>query len=219
MTVFVEAVRNSVYAIDDRFGADTAKGEIVIQLSGLSGSRDIEIDINDNGIGSDARRYEAFCQVDTDFKRAKGVGRLFWLGAFRQILAESVHPSRHDDLASIVRRAAIFRYLPGDVSPAATSVATILRGSAPGDPWRVCKSSFDQCSHTFRPAQTAGVGPALNLVNQFVRRAKGQHRIFPRGGPPDFGTGIAFRSLAPHGFHSDLHRNWVVPKVISVNDL
>jgi hypothetical protein len=89
-----EAVSNSVYAIEDRPGIDVQKGRIVIRVTSLSDPSDIEIVVSDDGIGLDAERYDAFCEIDTDFKRAKGgkgVGRLFWLDAFEEIVVESVY--------------------------------------------------------------------------------------------------------------------------------
>ncbi|WP_187435386.1 sensor histidine kinase [Bradyrhizobium cytisi] len=91
-----EAVSNSIYAIEDLLGANVAKGKISIRVKSLSDSDKIEIVVTDTGIGLDAKRYEAFCEIDTDFKRAKGgkgVGRLFWLDAFSSILVESVYDS------------------------------------------------------------------------------------------------------------------------------
>jgi hypothetical protein len=94
MQPLFEAVSNSVYAIEDRFGKDKAKGQISIRVRSLSNPDQIEIVVSDNGIGLDAGRYEAFCTIDTDFKQTKGgkgVGRLFWLDACKDILVESVY--------------------------------------------------------------------------------------------------------------------------------
>ena len=89
-----EAVSNSMYAIEDVLGENVAKGKISIRVTSLSDPCKIEIVVSDNGIGLDKNRYDAFCEIDTDFKRAKGgkgVGRLFWLDAFKSILVESVY--------------------------------------------------------------------------------------------------------------------------------
>lgn len=89
-----EAVSNAMFAIEDRFDDQISRGLIEIDITNLSDPAAIEIRISDNGIGLDAARYEAFCQIDTDFKRAKGgkgVGRLFWLDAFSEISVESVY--------------------------------------------------------------------------------------------------------------------------------
>ena len=82
MQPFLEAVSNSIMAIDDRvavFGG-RSDGVVNIVVSDL-GADDISIEISDNGIGLDKERYDAFCEIDTDFKRergGKGVGRLYW---------------------------------------------------------------------------------------------------------------------------------------------
>ena len=89
MQPFLEAVSNSIMAIDDRvsvFG-NHSNGVVNVAVSEL-GTDDISIEISDNGIGLDQVRYEAFCEIDTDFKRergGKGVGRLYWLDAFKKI--------------------------------------------------------------------------------------------------------------------------------------
>ncbi|WP_170405099.1 ATP-binding protein [Ruegeria arenilitoris] len=76
-------------AIDDResvFG-DASNGAIHIAVSDL-GTDEVKIEVRDNGIGLDQDRYKAFCEIDTDYKEGrggKGVGRLYWLDAFKRI--------------------------------------------------------------------------------------------------------------------------------------
>lgn len=87
-----EAVSNAMFAIEDQFGDAVGDGHIDITVSHLSDPAAISIEIADDGIGLDAARYNAFCTIDTDFKRAKGgkgVGRLFWLDAFDAIAVDS----------------------------------------------------------------------------------------------------------------------------------
>lgn len=91
-----EAVSNAFYAIEDRFkdAGTVGQGKVDIQISQLSDATAVEIIVTDNGIGLDKDRYQAFCEIDTDFKRAKGgkgVGRLFWLDAFSRITVDSVY--------------------------------------------------------------------------------------------------------------------------------
>lgn len=90
---FLEAVSNACMAIDDRRTEhDTAPdGYVRINVTGLGGD-DVNLTVRDNGIGLDKDRFEAFCTVDTDYKSergGKGVGRLYWLDAFRSIAVES----------------------------------------------------------------------------------------------------------------------------------
>lgn len=88
-----EAISNSFFAIEDRFGEDIETlGKVSVEVARLSDPASLEITITDNGVGLDADRFEAFCVVDTDFKAnrgGKGVGRLFWLDAFSDIYVES----------------------------------------------------------------------------------------------------------------------------------
>lgn len=89
-----EGVSNAMFAIEDEFHDEIAKGRIDIVVSNLSDPTAIEIIIADDGIGLDAKRYDAFCEIDTDFKKSKGgkgVGRLFWLDAFDEITVNSVY--------------------------------------------------------------------------------------------------------------------------------
>lgn len=90
---FFEAVSNAIMAIDDRNDASATpvSGLVQIEIKGL-GTDDIIMTIKDNGIGLDEKRYDAFCTVDTDYKSergGKGVGRLYWLDAFRSVEVES----------------------------------------------------------------------------------------------------------------------------------
>lgn len=89
-----EAVSNARFAIEDQYEDDVSKGRIDVTVSKLSDPNSIEILIADDGIGLDAERYAAFCEIDTDFKKSKGgkgVGRLFWLDAFDEINVESTY--------------------------------------------------------------------------------------------------------------------------------
>lgn len=93
-----EAVSNAFFAIEDRFGeAKIQSGRVVIDITNLSDPKKITIAVTDNGIGLDDARFDAFCTIDTDFKKTKGgkgVGRLFWLDAFEDIAVTTIY--RHD---------------------------------------------------------------------------------------------------------------------------
>lgn len=100
MQPFLEAVSNAMMAIDDRNKADGVKraGFVNINVTELN-SDDVTIEIRDNGIGLDQGRYDAFCEIDTDFKAergGKGVGRLYWLDAFRKIEVISQYRTQDD---------------------------------------------------------------------------------------------------------------------------
>ena len=90
---FFEGVSNAFMAIDDRREAEgnDRVGSVEIEVISL-GQDDMTITVRDAGIGLDADRFRAFCTLDTDFKErrgGKGVGRLFWLDAFRSISVSS----------------------------------------------------------------------------------------------------------------------------------
>lgn len=88
-----EAVSNAIYAIEDRYGAERLKdGSILVSVEDLGNPRKLRIRVEDDGVGLDEARFTAFCEIDTDFKIAKGgkgVGRLFWLDAFKDVLVDS----------------------------------------------------------------------------------------------------------------------------------
>jgi len=121
---FLEAVSNACMAIDDRMEATSAafEGYVRIDVEGLGGD-DVQITVRDNGIGLDHDRYEAFCTVDTDYKSergGKGVGRLYWLDAFKKTVVESQY--RDGDLLKV--RAFEFRLADtdqvSDIDPSST---------------------------------------------------------------------------------------------------
>jgi hypothetical protein len=122
-----EAVSNAFFAIDDRLGEQSSRdGRVDIVIEKLNDSDEIQVVVSDNGIGLDGDRYNAFCEVDTDFKRAKGgkgVGRLFWLDAFKEIKIESSYLDR----SKIIARAFRFSLNKSDqISPEDTSAVAII---------------------------------------------------------------------------------------------
>jgi hypothetical protein len=90
-----EAVSNAFYALEDRFGSEgLEQGRVTITVNDLADPEKIEVAVRDNGVGFDNEHYDAFCEIDTDFKRlkgGKGVGRLFWLDAFDEIRIDSIY--------------------------------------------------------------------------------------------------------------------------------
>lgn|GEM_PF-545613 len=143
MQPFLEAVSNSIMAIDDRNrdNGETSRGAIHIVISDL-GTEDVRIEVKDNGIGLDKDRYEAFCQIDTDYKAergGKGVGRLYWLDAFKKIEVFSQYRTS----AGLDRRAFEFRLskedqilevdgVDHDLSPSETGTIVRFIGIRPG---------------------------------------------------------------------------------------
>lgn len=91
----LEAMSNAVMAVEEAH-ADLTLGRVEVDIDGL-GSPSVEIKIRDNGIGLDDEHYEAFLEIDTEFKMArggKGVGRLYWLDAFSDVSVESRYLDR-----------------------------------------------------------------------------------------------------------------------------
>lgn len=95
MQPLFEAISNAFYAIEDLYGDDSSsKGHVRINVENLNNPEELRIEVIDNGYGLDKYRYDAFCVVDTDFKKSKGgkgVGRLFWLDAFSEIKVDSIY--------------------------------------------------------------------------------------------------------------------------------
>lgn len=105
-----EAVSNSLHAIEDAFGDALyqSKGLITVSIQNLRSPDEIEIIVDDNGVGLEQPRFEAFCTTDTDYKMergGKGVGRLLWLDAFEKIKVVSIYKEE----AKMLRRSFSFR--------------------------------------------------------------------------------------------------------------
>lgn len=99
MQPLFEAVSNSLFAIDDRRKTHGyVAGEVLVTVRSLSDSDGVTLTVTDDGIGLDEERFQAFCEIDTDYKKAKGgkgVGRLFWLDAFKNVVVESMFAQGH----------------------------------------------------------------------------------------------------------------------------
>lgn len=110
-----EAVSNSLHAVEDGFGEALYQscGSITVTIRNSRSPDDIEIIVDDNGIGLEPPRFNAFCTTDTDYKMArggKGVGRLLWLDAFERIKVIS----HYRDGEKIFRRSFSFKLQPTD---------------------------------------------------------------------------------------------------------
>lgn len=96
MQPLFEAISNAFYAIEDLNEKNNSgdRGLVKINVSSINQPEKLKIEVVDYGIGLDKDRYDAFCEVDTPFKKekgGKGVGRLFWLDAFADIKVESLY--------------------------------------------------------------------------------------------------------------------------------
>ena len=104
-----EAVSNSLHAVEDAFGDQyQQQGKITVTIANPRSPDDIEITVDDNGVGLEPLRFEAFCTTDTDYKISrggKGVGRLLWLDAFDSVKVVSIYR----DQGTLFRRSFAFR--------------------------------------------------------------------------------------------------------------
>lgn len=99
-----EAIVNSIHAIDERIELDNnyTLEDSSIKVSVLRSSQTtidgskpeiIGYQIEDNGVGFNARNYESFLTLDSEYKitkGCKGIGRLIWLKAFSYVSVESI---------------------------------------------------------------------------------------------------------------------------------
>lgn len=88
-----EAISNAYHAIDDKFKDDAVKkGRVDISVDNNNDPKNVVITVEDNGIGLDENRFDAFCTTDTNWKiekGGKGVGRLLWLDMFASVHIQS----------------------------------------------------------------------------------------------------------------------------------
>lgn len=100
-----EAVVNSIHSIDERekkdANFDRSNGRIIVSIlrSSVQNLYDnskpeiIGFKISDNGIGFTDDNYESFKTLDSEYKMdigCRGVGRLLWLKAYKQVKVQSV---------------------------------------------------------------------------------------------------------------------------------
>lgn len=106
-----EAVMNGVQAIEERFqeSTDSATGTIVVNVSKNADKAIEDIVVHDNGIGLNERHLDSFNVCDTMEKAdigGRGVGRLVWLKAFKQIEVRSTYT------VAIGMQSLFFRFQP-----------------------------------------------------------------------------------------------------------
>jgi len=88
-----EAISNSIHSVQARHKNVAAKrGLIHVRIVKSKGRRPLTVTVSDNGVGLDAKNYNAFITTDTDNKieiGGKGVGRLLWLDCFKGVSVAS----------------------------------------------------------------------------------------------------------------------------------
>ncbi|WP_144039918.1 hypothetical protein [Novosphingobium sp. TH158] len=170
-----EAISNSRYAIFDRFEDEAVtKGQISVLVSKLASPADVEIIVQDNGVGLDETRFKAFCVVDTDYKKSKGgkgVGRLFWLDAFKIIDVSSKFGDADGDRRSfkfILRDANQIENNPTDMKRDTVGTSVIFSGLRDNEYIRNFPKREDvflrYFSSHFISDFLMGVSPTINVV-------------------------------------------------------
>tara|TARA_B100000029_G_scaffold498738_1_gene568044 strand:+ start:20975 stop:22993 length:2019 start_codon:yes stop_codon:yes gene_type:complete len=88
-----EAISNSIHSVQARFGDQvTGLGKIEVTVETNRKKENVWALVQDNGLGLNAKNWDAFTTTDTDNKiqiGGKGVGRLLWLDCFRSIKVTS----------------------------------------------------------------------------------------------------------------------------------
>ena len=99
-----EAISNSIHAIEER--GNLPEGIITVRvirvkqqpLPGMDMHEErkkiVGFEIEDNGVGFDEKNYESFRTAETTYKLdkgGKGVGRFYWLKAFKKVEIERVY--------------------------------------------------------------------------------------------------------------------------------
>lgn len=90
-----EAVSNAIHSVEERFGARTDHGEVVVTLFHQKRQKDLTYvgySVQDNGVGFNETNFESFRTSDSRHKKSKGgkgVGRLLWLKTADSATVES----------------------------------------------------------------------------------------------------------------------------------
>lgn len=121
-----EAVVNSIHGIEES-GIDMDKGEIHVEVLRTAKQEELSLEegkkrkgpdphgdiigfkISDNGIGFTNANMRSFQTLDSDHKSAKGcrgIGRLLWLKAFKDVKVESAYSENGN--GTMMRRAFVF---------------------------------------------------------------------------------------------------------------
>lgn len=141
----LEAVVNSIQAIDARFGDDVGQGRLKVRIVrdpqdaldlGTAGPGRAPLKpivgfrIGDNGVGFTPENMTSFETLDSDYKAeigCRGVGRLLWLKAFDRVEVRSAYHDVDGDLRGRQFRFSVAREVeqvqePGDFEDAGTTV-------------------------------------------------------------------------------------------------
>jgi hypothetical protein len=94
MQPLFEAISNAIHSVQNRFGDQVAAlGKIHVTVNTDRKKEKVWASVEDNGLGLNAKNWDAFTTTDTDNKitiGGKGVGRLLWLDCFQKTQIDSV---------------------------------------------------------------------------------------------------------------------------------
>ena len=187
----LEAVVNSIQAIDSRFGDDVGRGRLIVRIqrdpqealdlgttaAGRAPQKPIVgFTVEDNGIGFTQDNMDSFETLDSDHKAAlgcRGVGRLLWLKAFDKVAVRSAHLDETGKLSSRQFRFSIEREVEQEAQPtdfADTGTVVSLEGfkkdfqrSAAKTVDAIAREVFEHCAWYFlRP----GGAPDLIVADE-----------------------------------------------------
>lgn len=129
----IEAIVNSLQALDARFGNDVERGRIRVQIErsaqevlDLPGpgraplSPIVGFTVQDNGVGFTPDNMRSFETLDSDYKAAvgcRGVGRLLWLKAFDRVAVRSAYKDDRGDLQTLQFRFSVDREVESGDAP------------------------------------------------------------------------------------------------------
>lgn len=103
-----EAVSNAIHSTQAKFpNSVSTDGRVSVIISTDRQKTDVQVTVEDNGLGLDQKNWDAFTTTDTDHKirlGGKGVGRLLWLDCFKETKVSSVY----EDGAGLKRRSFLF---------------------------------------------------------------------------------------------------------------
>jgi hypothetical protein len=199
----VEAVINSLHAIDDTTATDPEIRITAVREAGIKLGEEVDrlapIDtfvIEDNGIGFTDENQESFETSDSSYKRdrgGKGVGRLLWLRAFERAEVESTF-----GFGNSLKRRFTFALPNGIDAVPATPISdaprkTTVKLIGLKDPWRttaprhldrVATAIIEHCFLYFlrpnRPRMTLSDGfESIDLNQEFEARFVGSAPTHP----------------------------------------
>ncbi|MFI2486831.1 ATP-binding protein [Promicromonospora kroppenstedtii] len=186
----LEAVVNSIQAIDARFGENVEQGRLSVRIRrSAQGELDlgqigpgrvpmkpiVGFDIEDNGVGFTPENMVSFETLDSEHKAAmgcRGVGRLLWLKAFERVTVSSAYKEDDGILRGRQFRFSIDREVepdqePSDVSDAGTLVSLDgfkkpFQRSAPKSVEPIAREILEHCIWYFL---RAGGAPRVTVID------------------------------------------------------